>query len=264
MDWENERYVRVYVRDTVDDAVLSWEALALWNQMLRKMDRSGVIDVGRHGAMGLAALVRIPLHVVEPALLELIGDGRIVVNPNTNQILAPNYMHAQEARQSDKLRQAESRARRRDLSQNVTERHELSQPVTPCHTVSPQPSLPVLSLALSCSPEGEREQFKPVPEERTEVTRSSLESVYAKYPRKKGKAPGLKKAQRLIRTRDVFARYQACVEWMADAWAGADLEFCPYFSTFINEERWNDEEWPSPKKTNGNGGHVHKLNLVKI
>ena len=53
MDWSNERYVRVYTRDTTTWKILSWEARALLQFLIRKVDRSGVVDTGRHGARGL-------------------------------------------------------------------------------------------------------------------------------------------------------------------------------------------------------------------
>lgn len=149
MDWENERYVRLYTRSTVDDSVLSWQARALWHELLRKFDRSGVIDLGRHGTKGISALVGIPSDVVTGALLELAEDGRVGFNEEGTRLLAPNFLEAQEAKQSDKLRQARSRESRRALSQNVTECHDSSHGVTSGHTVSQPvtPSLAVPSLA---------------------------------------------------------------------------------------------------------------------
>jgi len=135
VDWENERYVRVYVRDSADDMILSWQARALWSELLRKFDRSGVLDMGKHGLRALSALVRMPADVVTDAAAELVADGRIEIS-ESGRVVAPNFMNAQEAKQSDKMRQAESRARRREVSRNVTECHDVSQPVTDGHTVS--------------------------------------------------------------------------------------------------------------------------------
>lgn len=157
MDWENERYVRLYTRDTVDDAVLSWEADALWTKLMRKFDRAGVLPMSRHGWKGVAALTRMPLDVVEVAIEELLTDGRIELRGDW--LFAPNFMAAQECKQSDKQRSSESRARRRERAKaaergllpysrdtnrdsetrNVSESHDVSHAVTP--------SLAVLSLA---------------------------------------------------------------------------------------------------------------------
>lgn len=110
MDWSNEPYVKVYTRETDDDLALSWEAVALWNQLMKRFDRSGFVET-RRGIRGLAAITRIPLPVVERVLPELLDDGRLVTVDGG--YLAPNYIAAQEASKSDKLRQKDSRDRRR-------------------------------------------------------------------------------------------------------------------------------------------------------
>ena len=141
MDWSNERYVRLYVRETVGDVALSWQARAIWKEILPKCDRAGVIGLGRHGLRGLAGLIRIPREIVEEYFQELIEDGRVRI---TGQyLIVPNYIEAQEATQSDRQRAAESRSRRREkallgeiLSQNVTENHETNPGVTFSHSVS--------------------------------------------------------------------------------------------------------------------------------
>ena len=150
MDWENERYVRVYTRDTIDWVALGWEAQALFFFIIRKVDRSGVLEVGKHGARGIAALVGMPAEIVERSLPILIADGCVTITGGL--LLIPNFIEAQEAKQSDKQRQKECRERRRSEarsqnvtgpSHNVTESHGRSQPVTDGHSLSLQPSLAV-------------------------------------------------------------------------------------------------------------------------
>jgi hypothetical protein len=148
MDWENERYVRVYTRDTIDWVALGWEAQALFLLLIRKVDRSGVLEIGRHGARGVAGLIGMPSEVVERALAVLTTDGCVTIRDGL--LLMPNFIEAQEAKQSDKQRQKESRDKRRkgamsqtvtEPSQIVTERHGQSHAVTDGHTLSLQPSL---------------------------------------------------------------------------------------------------------------------------
>lgn len=110
MDWNNELYVKLYRRETADDLLLSWEARALWHEMLKKFDRSGIIKA-RRGARGLAALVKMPDAVVENALAELVEDGR--VQSTDGGWVAPNFTAAQEASKSNALRQKEVRDKRR-------------------------------------------------------------------------------------------------------------------------------------------------------
>lgn len=115
MNWEDERYVRLYVRDTGDWVTLSWDAQALFVQILRKVDRAGVLQFGKHGIRSLAAVIghREMAERLAPALDELLADGCIQMQGDC--IIVPNFIEAQEAKQSDKQRQSESRLRRRDL-----------------------------------------------------------------------------------------------------------------------------------------------------
>lgn len=203
MDWSNERYVRVYTRDTADWSCLSWQARALWLMIVRKLDRSGVLSTNK-GARGVAALVVMPLDVVEPALAELLDDGCLVASESG--YTAPNYLAAQEAKQSDRQRAKESRGRRRDVElgvtpcdaddhavterdasvtaghapsravtkrddditnrdANVTRGHTESHAVTSCHS---EPSLAVPSRSRSEAPSADRPSRKkpalPLPE----------------------------------------------------------------------------------------------------
>ena len=155
MDWANERYVRVYTRDTVDWLALSWQARALLAMVLRKVDRAGVIELGRHGVKGLAVAVGMPVDVVEPALGELLEDG--CVERHETRLVMRNFIDAQEATQTDAQRARESRANRRDRARGdvtkpdgavtnrdatVTPGHTESQAVTSGHSVLCQTSLP--------------------------------------------------------------------------------------------------------------------------
>jgi len=116
MHWENERYVRVYVRDTVELLALGWEGRALLWEILRKADRAGVVPLGKAGARGLAALTGVPVEVVERVLPVLISDGCVEMS-GTN-LVVPNFIEAQEASMSSAARQRECRERRRDQIRN--------------------------------------------------------------------------------------------------------------------------------------------------
>ena len=135
MDWSNEIYVKVYVRDTDDDLALSWEARALWDRLMKKFDRSGLLATKR-GSRGVTAASLMPLEVVERALPELLADGRLV--EVEGGYFAPNFLAAQEAIKSDKLRQREARERRRAGVQprnaSVTPRDATVTDVTLCLT----------------------------------------------------------------------------------------------------------------------------------
>jgi hypothetical protein len=115
MRWQDERYVRLYTRDTVDWLALSFEAQALLALLLRKADRAGVIKLGRHGKRGVAAAIGHAHRwdILEPALEELLTDGVVVLQGEA--LIYRNYIEAQETKQSDKARKQAQRERDRAL-----------------------------------------------------------------------------------------------------------------------------------------------------
>lgn len=114
MRYEDERYVRLYTRDTAEDIALGWEARALWHELLKKFDRAGILELGRTGIRGIAGLTGIPVEVVERALPLLLEDGRIVMRGT--RIVYPDYIAANETPSSSTLRSKEWRARRREVA----------------------------------------------------------------------------------------------------------------------------------------------------
>lgn len=164
MRWEDERYVRLYTRDTIDWLNLSLEAQALFSLLLRKVDRAGLLPLGKHGERGVASAIGHPTRwdTIKPALDELLADGCIVVRDGV--LLVPNFTEAQEARQSDKARQQKSRESARTKvqtgvpanEQSVTNRDETSHAVTAGHTTSHgvTPSCAVPSRAVPSVPSG--------------------------------------------------------------------------------------------------------------
>lgn len=147
MNWEDERYVRLYVRDTDEWLSLSWTAQGLMPMLLRKANRSGVIEAKR-GPASIANIIRWPLEVVEPALTELVADGMLVQTPAG--YVFRNFVEAQESTKSNALRSREKRERARaralgDDTERVehdtgrvatdTERHSATQGDTPYRAV---------------------------------------------------------------------------------------------------------------------------------
>jgi hypothetical protein len=112
MRWEDERYVRVYTRDTAEWLALGWEGQALLVLLLRKADRAGIIHTGKAGVRGVAALSGMPLDVAQRALALLLDDG--CLKAMEGGYVFPNFLAAQEARSSDAQRKREQRARDRD------------------------------------------------------------------------------------------------------------------------------------------------------
>lgn len=241
MDWSNERYVRVYTRDTPEWALLSWEARGFFCLLLRAVDRAGVLSMGKSGHKALAALLRVPLEVVDRAMPELLEDGCIQVHGET--VVIPNYIDAQEATQSDKQRQQECRAKRRDLamresvtlrdtpsrgatepSRGVTPQPEPSQPVTCGHSVPCRAVPSVPDLAGASRPAGG--QAPPRPEEHVLPAPTSglgdnqllgseqgeLLDVSAEPPQKRERKPPKPSRQQDIFRRMQEARERSCEE----------------------------------------------------
>jgi hypothetical protein len=175
MDWTNERYVRLYVRDTKTWCLLGWEGQSVLALLMRKMDRAGVLDDVRTAEDIVVVLQNgMPIEVARTGLARLIE--RDVLEATEAGLVAPNFMEAQEAVQSDAHRAREYRARRRDAvrsdsSQNVTESTtsvtKRDEGVTRRHAPSQSVTLAVPSLAVPsrtkdppCSPP-KGEQRKP-------------------------------------------------------------------------------------------------------
>lgn len=123
MDYPNERFVKVYTRNDEDWLVLSWHAQSLLLHMVRAVDRAGVLET-RRGPAGVAALLRGPLDVVEPALTELIREGH--VEAHELGYVIPRHLEAQDASQSDRQRQRQHRERRRTGIASDTESHDVT------------------------------------------------------------------------------------------------------------------------------------------
>ena len=111
MDWQNERYVRIYTRDTTAMLMMAWDELALFWALIRKVDRAGVLDLDGHGAGALVAHLRCPLEEAKRALKAWQEAGWVEVRGDL--LLVPSHMPAQEARQSDAQRKRNSREQRR-------------------------------------------------------------------------------------------------------------------------------------------------------
>ena len=147
MDWSNERYVRLYCSDTKSWLLFGWEGQAVLSLLLRKVDRSGMLD-DVYDAEDVALMLGsgFPVDVAERGLSRLTKKGTVVITESG--LLVPNYIEAQETPKSDAQRQRDARENKRakakavvtkrdasvtnrdNLSRGVTDGHTLSQPVT--------------------------------------------------------------------------------------------------------------------------------------
>jgi hypothetical protein len=161
MKWEDERYVKLYVRDTPEFLGMSWQARCLLHELLRKVDRAGTMKVGSYGVRGIAIALRAPVEEIEGPVGELVAQGRLVWKEAEGQYLIPNFVAAQNTRQSSAARKRRERERATGLlsarwtsanptegeaaappdsaeeSRAVTRGHHESHAVTGGHTQSP-------------------------------------------------------------------------------------------------------------------------------
>jgi hypothetical protein len=80
------------------------------------VDRAGRLDLGRPGLRGLAALVRIPVEVVEGAVAELVASETLAMEGDT--VIVPHFVEAQAAQASA----AERKRRERELRKSPESR----------------------------------------------------------------------------------------------------------------------------------------------
>lgn len=249
MRWSDERYVRLYTRDTIAWRCLPWQARALFPLILRKLDRAGLMPLDGHGARGLSVLLDMPAEVVEVGYPALLKDG--CLQEIDGVIVCPNYIEAQEAAQSDPQRAREKRARDREIAaaagvtkrdevvtkrdgaetnreQTVTSCHEPSRAVTSCHSVPSRavPSQEKDMATLAGSPS---------------VPRFDFDALYARFPRKEGKREGMNACRRKIRTQGDYEAFAAAVDgYAAKVRAeGTERRYMLHWSTFVNG-RWED------------------------
>lgn len=147
--WSDERYVRIYCRDTAEWLALSWDAQALYVLLQRKADRAGTIPLGRLGRQAVGALLqRADLWLrLGPALEELERDGCVSVEGDVLRFVG--FVEAQEAVSSAAARQRayrERQAGRHETSPGPSDETSpasnapspVSDETSPRHETSPQ------------------------------------------------------------------------------------------------------------------------------
>lgn len=161
MHYPDEPYVRKYPRKTLTWHKLGWEGRAVKDAMLGEFDRAGIFDLdGDDAAQCVSLVTGIPIDVVRVGLERLLDSKTFTLKEG--RLVWPNYVEAQTCAKSDRVRQAESRARRAEAAAagDVTPRHTPSRDVTP-NLAEPN------STDLSSESESEVEEPKPEPAPRS-------------------------------------------------------------------------------------------------
>lgn len=119
MRWEDTKFRKLYVDQPTDPwhLYVSLEARGLFDEILKRLDSLGMLYVGNSPpADAVARAVNGDPERVARYLSELLEEGCMVLVQYEGRrvLLVRNYVEAQEAHQTDRLRKAESRARARD------------------------------------------------------------------------------------------------------------------------------------------------------
>lgn len=249
LDYANERFVVVYTRDTVTWKLLDWEARAVLLLMLRKVDRAGVIEVGEDGLAGLAAILEVPLDVLERAMPKLTKDERGTVTFRDGYVALPNFIAAQETPRSDRQRQKDSRETRRDVAlavkrgiavtETVADVTKRDATVTPCHAASQSvtPNQPNPIQANRSGPEREGGPASPPPLSLVHPERPDpVTDLWAHQERRRAELPGTRP---LKLTAD---RRKAIAARRKDGHTDDDLRAC--IDAYADEaKRTGNAEW---------------------
>src|SRR4051812_42427605 len=92
---------------------LDWDARSVLRALLLKLDGAGVMETGTlDPAEAVALQLRAPVDVVRRALPALIACGTVITV--RHGILVPNYVAAQEATKTERLKKADQRQREAD------------------------------------------------------------------------------------------------------------------------------------------------------
>jgi hypothetical protein len=237
MDWSNESYVRIYTKDTLTWRRLRWQGQCVMMQLIRKLDRSGTLDNIRDLVLDVSIITGIPEDVSEEGIESLLREEVFLYDGNT--LIMPNYMAAQEAIKSDKLRQKESRERKRDgvLSRIVTkESQDVTKTLREKTSGHDESRGVTLNCALPCHTELNKTNTPKPPN----GADRGFEDFWKLYPKKIGKQAALKSWKKMK------PPVEKCMETLQSQinsiqWKKENGQYIPNPSTWINQGRWDDE-----------------------
>jgi len=112
VNWAEEKFVKVFTRDTPTWRSWPWQARALAPLLMRVLEHDGSLSVGRLDLTRAVALtVCLPEDVVAPGLAGMLEDGTLELR--ADRLWWPKFEEAQESRKSDALNSRNYRARQR-------------------------------------------------------------------------------------------------------------------------------------------------------
>lgn len=136
MNWPDEKYVKVYTRDTLTWKSWCWQARTVFSLLVRKLDGAGLIETGRMDPVDALALqLDLPREVVAAGLPPIIDCGTAEMVPGG--LLVPKWIEAQESTKTEAQKKRDQRSRVRD-QRRIAQVSEIRQaPVPECPALSP-------------------------------------------------------------------------------------------------------------------------------
>lgn len=135
MNYGDERWVKLYTRDTASWLLMGWEAQAVLMQLMRRVDRAGVLNTAGDPVGFISLLCRMPKEIVQIGYQKLVEMD--TVSESENAIVLVNFLEAQENKTSDAEKQRRRRERRESAVKVLKTQESVSPDVTACHRVSP-------------------------------------------------------------------------------------------------------------------------------
>jgi hypothetical protein len=118
-DYEHDEWIPWYVADTEGWLELSLAARGAAEGIARKMNRKGELSL-RRGLSGLAKLLGCRWEELEPALAELIAQGRVVWDGSRFLLSDPGYVARKRKGSADRVREHRAREKAARDACNVT------------------------------------------------------------------------------------------------------------------------------------------------
>lgn len=258
MRWEDEPWRKLYTRNTVSWKALPWQARLVLPQLVREVDDAGLLFLGRLAPAALAIALDIPKPVAAAALEQLTTPTEIDPDPpvilRDGVLVLRNFVEAQQARTSDRLRKATERARDRDK--------HLKSPESMSHGVTAVTDGHTESQHVTIRREEKRSDQDPasVPDGTTgvliqiaPVERFDFDAIYARYPRKIGKADGLKRLRASVRSEADYESLKRALDqylaYIAQYVTPGEKKFIKHFSTWAG--CWRDFADQPPAEVTG-------------
>jgi len=243
LDFSNESYVRLYLRNTITWEELGWEGRCVFPLALREADRAGIINIGKKSpAEALTLLLRGPAEFIAVAVERML-DLEVMKHVGT-ELIFPRYIEANETGRSDVVRQRESRLKRRDKVISKKQQLDLPAQVQLSCDNSPSPEIinekhgeepchKPLSKVKESKAEDTREEQQPcqvvnlkqaaksAKQAAAEVGRNWLDSWHVKGGRRAASMAANKDVyveigRKPLRERELVAKHMSETEWILE------------------------------------------------